>query len=132
MDKSTLARKQELEQSIRVTKMELDEIDTSIRGDRLKPLAGKCFKYHNSYSSPKDDSERWWMYKTITKVDGVNTWAFSFQKDEYNKVEIDFYDVYVPTDGWIEIDRNEFLEAWEHIFSDVVEHWTATWTAINK
>ena len=66
-------------------------LEDQARSDANKGLAGKCFRYRNSYSCPKDDSERWWLYRRVTSVgkDG-HLQVFQFQTDQYGKTEIEF------------------------------------------
>lgn len=56
----------------------------------FEKLKGKCFKYHNCYSLPKDDSERWWLYARIVRVEGGSVYINSFQTDKDGLMTAEF------------------------------------------
>jgi hypothetical protein len=69
---------------------QLDAIDTQERLAMHRSLVGKCFRYRNSYSCPKDESDRWWLYQRIIEIDRRG-WlrVFMFQRDRDGKLEIE-------------------------------------------
>jgi len=69
-----------------ISKIESEELLPNYK----KKYEGKYFKYKNCYSCPKDDSERWWMYIKIEKVNQLR-WmqGFTFQTDKDGKVTIE-------------------------------------------
>src|SRR6185312_4073195 len=38
------------------------------RAQHAEKLVGRCFRYRNSYSCPKDESERWWLYRRVLRL----------------------------------------------------------------
>lgn len=85
----------------------------------LRKQVGKCFKYHNSYSCPKDDSERWFIYARILSFDEKNMTfnTIEFEDKHDKKVEIAYERRYNFqgeshfAHGWIPIEQNEYHRA---------------------
>lgn len=73
-----------------VIRDKITRIEDKRRFEESVALQGKCFRYRNSYSCPKDDSERWWLYQRVLRVtkDGWLV-VFRFQTDQYGKTEIE-------------------------------------------
>ena len=55
----------------------------------LKQYVGQCFRYRNSYSSPSQESDYWWMYYKIISVDDYACfYMLMFQIDNSGNIEI--------------------------------------------
>lgn len=62
----------------------INEIEGARLAEENAAVVGKCFKYRNCYSCPKDDSERWWLYQRVTSVTKhgrLNVFSFQVDKD---------------------------------------------------
>ncbi len=112
-------REQELEHTIETARGELYKIRNRKDTERASTLVSKFYKYHNSYSCPESDKDRWWLYMAIIKAERGSLYTESFQKDMYGALEIHF-DQSRPLDlseGYIEISRDEYVQAWNSICS---------------
>lgn len=102
----------------------------------LKNLVGECFVYRdNSYSCPKNSSDRWDVYRKISKYfyDSNGNLSFvveEFQIDKYGKVElvIDTVCPYtnkewfgqVPFSGYVGVDKSEYDKQKAKVMSELV------------
>lgn len=91
----------------------------------FKKLEGKCFKVRNGYSCPETESDYWFLYVKIQKIEkddlyqsGENILAhfhgWNFQTDKYGRISIEFgYNNYVHSmSEENEITNEEFKAAW--------------------
>lgn len=100
----------------------------------FKKLEGKCFKIKNCYSNPRNESDYWFLYIKIQKIEredlyllrgediSSNFHGISFQKDKYGIVSIDFeYSNYVHSmSEENEITNKEFKTAWSQLQEDIL------------
>jgi hypothetical protein len=51
---------------------------------------GRYFKYRNSFSCPEKESDYWWMYVRVDKVDNIH-WmkGITFQTDRDGKISVE-------------------------------------------
>jgi hypothetical protein len=85
-----MPNKEKLQAQIRVLVEQLDEIELAERIEERKYLVGKCFKTKNSYSSPQNEADVWWLYGKYTHMDEhANLHAFIFQEDKDGKITIE-------------------------------------------
>jgi hypothetical protein len=85
-----------------------------------KKYEGKYFKCRNSYSCPKDDSERWWMYMKIEKVDQLHQMSgCTFQTDMYGRVIMEQKPSLSEAVCEIEITKKEFDAAYKKILKRI-------------
>lgn len=99
----------------------------------FKKLEGKCFKYKNSYSLPENESDYWFKYIKILKIEKENInkrnqeilctcKTFSFQKDKYGEIKINPNDndyVHFLIKNNIEITNDEFKKEYNKLLNDV-------------
>jgi hypothetical protein len=117
-EKIEMSREDELNDTIIKARDELTEIKMKKEQEANAPLVGKCFKFHNSYSCPKSDDDKWWVYRKIIGVDEYGMLnAFSFETDCDGRIEIEYCPMY-PTD-WIEISSKEFDKEWKSVVKQV-------------
>lgn len=111
-------RKEEIEQELAklyALKHELNEIEDAEQKEINKTLIGKCYKYRNNYSCPESDSDYWYIYARMIRIDedGLLV-AVRFQIDRNGRIEIeedtDFTSQHYAS-SWIEIQSEEYLEA---------------------
>lgn len=79
-----------------------------------KAREGSYWKFHNCYSCPESDADRWWIYRRISNItrDGCMD-TLDVQIDKYGRLEVrhqtglnwDF------TTGWIPATEGEWREA---------------------
>ena len=112
-------RKQEIQNQIKPLIDELDAIHREEKEQELTTLVGRFFKYHNSYSCPESDDDRWWIYRKVTGVDGGRITATSFQTDVDGKVEIEKIAAFPSVTGWDEISESEYKNAWSELVIDI-------------
>lgn len=97
------------------------EIESAEKDKEHRRLIGKCFKVRNSYSCPKDNSERWWLYsKVISSIDG-SLRAIQFQIDIHGKAELEPDAYFSNYDGQEEIKATVFqseLKKWMQYVQD--------------
>jgi|SRR6185503_289089 len=109
-------KKEELQQTIVTARYELHEIECQERLVQAKPLIGKCYKYHNCYSCPKDASDWWWLY---VRVIGVNELGWprlqTFQIDKNGDVSLQVNQERCSMSSYIEIEQDEYDSAWAKI-----------------
>ncbi len=105
-------RKQEIREQMKPLLDELNSLEREEKERETKGLIGRCFKRHNSYSYPKSDADKWWIYRRITGVDGSSLHATSFQVDINGKIEIEVTDAFNSVTGWQEISESEYQSAW--------------------
>lgn len=76
-------------------------------------LIGKCFRYRNSYSVPKEN-ERWWLYIKILKVEDGALRALKFEVDYEGRIKIDPNE-YMGNifEGYHPISAATFNRAWQ-------------------
>ena len=90
---------------------------------KFKKYEGTYWKFLNSYSCPKDDSERWWMYRKVIKVrKDLAFTVLEFQTDIYGKTTIEFgrnVSSYrsrtLSGEGWIQCDASEWEREYQKI-----------------
>jgi hypothetical protein len=83
--------------SLEILKRRLDALQKRVWAAELReraqhaiPLIGKCFRYRNSYSCPKDDSERWWLYRRVLRMSASGRLlVFQFQTDHCGQITIE-------------------------------------------
>ena len=110
-----MTRKEELGKILDKTRKELDEILDKEEYEKNIGLVGKYYKYRNSYSCPKEESDYWYIYRKITGIDEKNRLKVSsFSMDKDGKIEINNNDAFFSS-GWIEISKFEFDLAWDAI-----------------
>lgn len=107
-----MSRKDELIATIERLRDELSEITEAERREAVSALAGRCFRYRNSYGR---DTDPWWLYGIIQPVSGdgdVSMFQFEWTSEEKVKVQtapVYFLDFLTH---WQEITRTEFDAAW--------------------
>lgn len=82
---------------------------------KSKALVGKCFKYRNSYSCPKEPGDYWFLYVKVVGVGEYWPLSFEFQSDKDGRIEIKMGDCFSHIDGHIEIPLKEFNAAWRKV-----------------
>lgn len=124
-------RKEELQR-------ELKEIEEQERKDLIEKefpnfqnLIGKFFKYENSYSSPEEPSDYWWVYRKVISITPDDLYigreniassycrVVSFQKDKYGNIEFKPEDETHTHYLGEEISENEYNEAFELILKEL-------------
>ncbi len=78
-------------------------------------LVGRCYKYQNRNSS----GDPWWLYAVVTCVQDRQLRVTQFEHDSFDGMTLrnDVYGGLLPSGGWQEIDRAEFvLAAAEFLF----------------
>jgi len=117
-----VSRKRELEKQVKALREELDEIETREQIKETKKLVGKCFKYRNCYSCPESEGDYWWLYsKVLDQNKEGDLHTLSFEKDKYNKVNIEWGRHTNPYEGdsYIPIKEEEFAEAWTKLLQEI-------------
>jgi len=113
-------RKQELQNIISQARQELGKIEDQERYDRDIQYVGKYYKIRNNFSCPKEEKDYWWFYMNIYCMgENDELLSFNFEKTSENKINIDTREYASLYDGWIEITKEEFWEAWEKLMSDL-------------
>jgi len=115
-----MKRKKELENIIAQASQELSEIQEKESYDRGIQYVGKYQKIRNNYSCPEEESDYWWLYRMIFKIDEENNLKhFEFQKDSYGQIFIKQDEYARIYDGWIDISADEFWEQWESLQREI-------------
>ena len=108
---------EKLQKIIYDARQELNKIEDERKANEIKPLLDKCYRYRNNYSCPEKDSDYWWIYMKIIKIDGPNVTSMQFQTDKYGKVIIvGNCSLYGLNSGWEEITNTAFIRAWKLLF----------------
>ena len=117
--------KAELQEELRqIEEKEFNELIEKHYPD-FKALEGKCFKVRNCYSCPENESDYWFLYIKIQKIEKDDLYklsdnilshfhGWSFQTDKYGRISVEFdYNNYVHSmSEENEISNEEFKEAW--------------------
>lgn len=112
-----MGRKDELQEIIATTQVELDEIRKAEAIREHASLVGRCYKFHNSYGG---GLPKWWLYKRVLSVEGSYGTGWSFQQDCNGKIEIDFAQAWMPLPvSGQEISEEEFVAAWANILKAI-------------
>lgn len=78
-------------------------------------LLGKCFKYQNCYSCPKEPSDYWWLYVKVTGMGDYWPVAFEFQTDRDGQLTVKEKKCFSRLEGYNEISATEFNAAWRKV-----------------
>lgn len=116
-----MSNKDDLLRTIAEAQAKLQEIQAQEDAEKNARLIGRCFKYRNSYPSPSEPGDYWWLYVRVMETSERGLFLYRFQRDKYGRIEIE------PADrsfamlslGYEEITLNEYLEAWQSIFADI-------------
>lgn len=99
------------------------EARNRIRDEKSKresaALVGRCFKYRNSYSCPKEPSDYWWMYTKVVSVGEYWPVALEFQTDKDGQITIATKECFHRLGGHDEISVKEFNAAWRKLQQSV-------------
>jgi hypothetical protein len=114
MTKAKLSRQQELEMMIGGLYAELNAIKAAEADAKNAAALGKCYRTRNNYSCPKDDSEIWWLYLRVNKVEGGALRVVTFQDDRQGRleIEVDRYYSALSLESYEEITPAAFADAW--------------------
>ena len=111
---------------LRAKRAELDAAiwkqEAKERDRKNAKLVGRCFKYRNCYSCPEKESDYWWLYRKITRVEDGSLRAFEFQIDSRGEFEVrpdKFVGLGDNGSGWTEIRGDEFSAAWEDFMTNI-------------
>lgn len=108
--------KDEILKAMEPLRAELYKVEDAERKAEHAKLIGRCFKYRNCYSCPKEESDYWWMYTKVTGMgDGYWPKAFQFQTDKDGKIEIEYARHHANLGGYVEITAKEFNAAWRKL-----------------
>lgn len=88
--------------------------DEKVEAESLA-FVGKCFKYRNCYSCPKEPSDYWWMYTKVVSVGEYWPVAFEFQTDRDGRITVEKKECFHRLDGYDEITAKEFNAAWRKV-----------------
>lgn len=115
-----MATKKQLQATMRKAQAELWEIERKERIKALRSRVGKCFKYRNCYSCPKDESERWWLYAAVLSIDKDGYLeTIQFQTDKDGRLDIKRDTQFGDMAGnWFLISRHEFDAALADFLAD--------------
>lgn len=83
-------RKEEIMKIMNFLRQELYEIEDAEQELERKKYDGRYFKFRNSYSCPKKDSDYWWTYYRVFINDG-QLFACCFETDMYGEIKINPY-----------------------------------------
>lgn len=112
-----MKRKNELKRKIEELRSDLREILDAEQKEEAAQYVGRYFKYRNCYSMPEGPEDYWWLYVCITSMDadgGLR--SLNFQTDKYGKMTVESDDYQsIPSDGYTEIDEDEFLSAFDEM-----------------
>lgn len=118
-------QRDELQESRVVISGELGAVENRIREieelPRLKKLIGNCYKYRNSYSLPKEESDYWWMYIIVVGVDSESATlqVFTIQQDCHGEINVRTERPYYENMLQTPIGRKEFDEAQTKIIASI-------------
>lgn len=107
------AQAERLNQEIRDL-AEKEEIEK--RWTEWKEREGTFWKFRNSYSCPKSDDEKWWIYRHISNVtkDGFMD-LLDFQMDKDGRLDVRERKrtswLFESWSGWVPATREEWLQA---------------------
>lgn len=96
---------------------EIAEKISEIEGAEIIPLTagflGRCYRFRNNYSCPKNKSDYWFLYAKVTGVDGRSLTLFQFQRDKDGRSSVEpdnsrFWGM----EGYEEISHHEFHKQW--------------------
>ena len=106
--------KEQLEAEIAPLQRALADLRDAETQRESEALVGRCFKYRNCYSCPKEASDYWWLYIKVTHVGEYWPVTFEFQTDKDGMIQIktDQTRVRVENGGYVEIKPSEFNAAW--------------------
>ena len=120
-----MAKQQTEKQLIKIlqnTRNKLDVIKDKRRKKIAKTLISKCFKYRNSYSCSKEESDRWWVYRKITHLQDSLLMCFDFELSASGEYTINpqnhIYPDYNLSDCK-EISKEEFDRAWKEFLISI-------------
>jgi len=66
---------------------EKERVEKELPG--LKKLEGTYWKFHNSYSCPKDQADYWWLYRHVVKVtDDADLEMIEIEVDKYGELKM--------------------------------------------
>lgn len=107
---------QKAQKELTAIRDKISAIETKINYPQLKKYIGKYFKYSNSDSLPKDESDYWFIYYHITSVNkNGEIRAFCFQTDKYGKTTFEQDRMHSAHLLQTEIDEAEFMAALSEI-----------------
>lgn len=66
-----------------------DELYRAQIAPALEALAGKCFRYRNSYSCPEKPSDYWYIYRRVVGHTDYSVTTFDVQRDSYGLIKIE-------------------------------------------
>lgn len=110
-----------LHTDIGAARTRLHEIRQGWEAEARAELVGTFWRYFNSYSCPKGDQDRWWLYRAIYDAgDGPREFNFQVDKDGKASVERDERHVAIEIrDGWEPITAEDFWGAWRNLQAHV-------------
>lgn len=115
----SIKREKELEMRIQKARAELEIIREKKTTEQNLKLVGHCFKYRNSYSLPETESDYWWLYVKVLKVDDTSLLVLEFQTDKYGEISIKpetrnvGLEISYGTGNYIPIEASEFFDVWD-------------------
>jgi hypothetical protein len=117
-------RKAALQTAINTLRAELGEIEHAESVEVVREAIGKCFKYRNCYSCPKEESDYFWLYAKVVGMRDGSAIVFEFQTDKYGHLSVKPDETYygrAPNEdrGYQPITAAEFNAAWRAVQAKV-------------
>lgn len=82
------------------------------KSKEIQKYVGSYFKYKNSYSSPENENDYWWLYIYVKEIKNNDLIVVSFQTDKDGKIIVDPNDYWHHDDNYIECSQKEFDTQW--------------------
>ena len=114
-------RKQLLD-SLRSARDELDDLDRKETAKTYVALVGRCYKFRNCFSCPKDDGDYWYIYKQCLRIEDEKPIFLCFENDKNGKISIYFDSRHAEYSGWAEVDLKDFWAEWLKMKANISKH----------
>lgn len=106
-------RKEELQYQLKALHSELNTLIDAEDNARDATFVGRCFKFKNSYSSPKNEKDCWWRYIHVHRANtGLYCLCFQVDSDGSIRIEPNLYMTANVVEGYTEIKSVEFEKRW--------------------
>ncbi len=123
MDKLTELKQEEIKAKhalMRIRSKILNLEEKNLTPALIKKYEGKYFKFRNSYSLPKSERDKWWVYSKVLKVKSRDEiTSFAFQKDIYGEITTSKKNRTSESILQIEITKREFDAAYNKMIQTI-------------
>lgn len=114
-----MTRKEQLEQIMQSAREQLWHIQEAENQEALGQYVGCFFKYRNNYSCPEKESDYWFDYLCVDRVEGSNLVGLLFSKDSNGQFSIIPEHYTRHHSDHIEISADEFNAAKETLLNEL-------------